>query len=120
MTGRDTEWNMVRYDVQLMGGIQLHLGKIAEMAIYLSTEPSATGSSNDVVIGIKKLDIGDFAPLFIKTPKVNGFMSGNIRINDPFGKPAVEFDTKTEEFRFENDSIGEYLLQANIFQGLEV
>ncbi len=32
VTGRDLEWNMVPYDVQLMGGIQLHLGKIAEMA----------------------------------------------------------------------------------------
>jgi preprotein translocase subunit SecA len=32
VTGRDIEWNMVPYDVQLMGGIQLHLGKIAEMA----------------------------------------------------------------------------------------
>src|SRR6266540_2898844 len=32
VTGRDTEWNMVPYDVQLMGGIQLHNGRIAEMA----------------------------------------------------------------------------------------
>ena len=32
VTGHDQEWNMVHYDVQLMGGIQLHLGKIAEMA----------------------------------------------------------------------------------------
>src|SRR5215216_5652272 len=32
ITGRDTEWNMVPYDVQLMGGVQLHFGKIAEMA----------------------------------------------------------------------------------------
>ncbi len=32
VTGRDTEWNMVPYDVQLMGGCQLHFGKIAEMA----------------------------------------------------------------------------------------
>ncbi|MES2179536.1 MAG: preprotein translocase subunit SecA [Gemmatimonadota bacterium] len=32
VTGRDLVWNMVPYDVQLMGGIQLHLGKIAEMA----------------------------------------------------------------------------------------
>ncbi len=32
VTGRPTEWNMVPYDVQLMGGIQLHFGKIAEMA----------------------------------------------------------------------------------------
>ena len=31
VTGRDLEWNMVPYDVQLMGGIQLHFGKIAEM-----------------------------------------------------------------------------------------
>jgi preprotein translocase subunit SecA len=32
VTGREIEWNMVPYDVQLMGGIQLHFGKIAEMA----------------------------------------------------------------------------------------
>jgi len=32
VTGRPVEWNMVPYDVQLMGGIQLHLGRIAEMA----------------------------------------------------------------------------------------
>jgi preprotein translocase subunit SecA len=32
VTGRDEEWNMVHYDVQLVGGIQLHRGRIAEMA----------------------------------------------------------------------------------------
>jgi preprotein translocase subunit SecA len=32
VTGHDTEWNMVPYDVQLMGGVQLHNGRIAEMA----------------------------------------------------------------------------------------
>ena len=32
VTGHELEWDMVPYDVQLMGGIQLHLGKIAEMA----------------------------------------------------------------------------------------
>ncbi|HEX6534977.1 MAG TPA: hypothetical protein VF041_10285, partial [Gemmatimonadaceae bacterium] len=32
VTGRELEWNMVHYDVQLIGGIQLHLGRIAEMA----------------------------------------------------------------------------------------
>ena len=74
--------------------------------INISTEPSSIGSSNDVVIGIKKINISDFAPLFFKTPKVEGFMTGNVRINDPFGKVAVEFDTKTDQFRFEDDSVG--------------
>jgi preprotein translocase subunit SecA len=32
VTGRDLTWDMVHYDVQLHGGIQLHLGRIAEMA----------------------------------------------------------------------------------------
>ena len=32
VTGHEIDWNMVPYDVQLMGGYQLHEGKIAEMA----------------------------------------------------------------------------------------
>ncbi|HTR77008.1 MAG TPA: hypothetical protein VMH39_02820, partial [Gemmatimonadaceae bacterium] len=32
VTGRDIVWDMVPYDVQLMGGIQLHFGRIAEMS----------------------------------------------------------------------------------------
>src|SRR5215210_4097008 len=32
VTNQEMEWNMVPYDVQLMGGIQLHTGRIAEMA----------------------------------------------------------------------------------------
>jgi len=31
VTGRDMTWDMVHYEVQLVGGIQLHLGRIAEM-----------------------------------------------------------------------------------------
>ena len=30
--GNETTWNMVHYDVQLIGGVVLHKGKIAEMA----------------------------------------------------------------------------------------
>ena len=32
VTAHEIEWDMVPYDVQLMGGIQLHFGRIAEMA----------------------------------------------------------------------------------------
>ncbi len=32
VTGRELVWDMVPYDVQLMGGVELHLGRIAEMA----------------------------------------------------------------------------------------
>ncbi|MEO6638204.1 MAG: translocation/assembly module TamB domain-containing protein [Ginsengibacter sp.] len=74
--------------------------------VYVSTEPSAIGSSNDVVIGLKNLNIGDIAPLFTRQVNVGGLLTGNIRINDPFGKLAVEFNTITNQFRFEGDSVG--------------
>ena len=32
VTGNELTWDMIPYDVQLIGGIQLHLGRIAEMA----------------------------------------------------------------------------------------
>src|SRR5687767_7350814 len=32
VTGHEQPWDMIPYDVQLMGGIQLHFGRIAEMA----------------------------------------------------------------------------------------
>ncbi|MEO6188221.1 MAG: translocation/assembly module TamB domain-containing protein, partial [Ginsengibacter sp.] len=74
--------------------------------ILVSTEPSAIGSSNDVIINLKKLNINDITPLFTKDVTIEGLMTGVIRINDPFNRPHIEFDTKTELFRFQNDSIG--------------
>jgi preprotein translocase subunit SecA len=32
VTGQPLKWDMIHYDVQLIGGVQLHLGRIAEMA----------------------------------------------------------------------------------------
>ena len=31
VSGQNTEWNMVPYDVQILGAIVLHNGKVAEM-----------------------------------------------------------------------------------------
>ncbi len=74
--------------------------------VLVSTHPSDIGNSNDVLIAVQNLVIEDFTPMFMKTPELNGYLTGNVRINDPFGKMAVEFDTKIDKFRFEKDSIG--------------
>src|SRR5690606_21888868 len=74
--------------------------------IFISTRPSEIGNSNDVIVAVQNLILKDVTPLFMKTPKINGLLNGNIRVNDPFGKLAVEFDTRLEQFIFENDSIG--------------
>lgn len=74
--------------------------------VYISTQPSLTSSKNDIMVAVQNLVVGDFTPMFLKSPQLGGLLNGNIRISDPFGKMAVEFDTKIDAFRFENDSVG--------------
>ncbi len=74
--------------------------------IYISTQPSLSGNGNDVMIAVQNLVVGDFIPMFLKYPAMTGLLNGNIRVDNPFGNMAVEFDTKIDQFKFENDSIG--------------
>lgn len=79
--------------------------------VFVSTHPSDIGNSNDIIIAVQNLIVEDFTPLFMKTPEINGLLNGNIHITDPFGKMAVEFDSRIDKFRFEGDSIG--VINAN-------
>lgn len=74
--------------------------------IAISTEPSEIGNWQDVVIGLTEVAINDFMPFVLKNPRLEGQISGNIRITDPFGKPYIESDTRIKEFRLDGDSIG--------------
>lgn len=77
-----------------------------DQQLILSTEPSATGNTNDVVVDLRKIDIGDFVPFVLKDPKLEGLITGNIRIADPFNNLVVDFETQIEQFYFNSDSIG--------------
>ena len=74
--------------------------------IIISTEPSDIGNSHDVVVGLTEVNLNDFMPLLLKNPKLEGQITGNIRILDPFGKQFIEMDTRIKEFRLDGDSIG--------------
>jgi hypothetical protein len=79
--------------------------------VVVSTEPSSTGNTNDLVIDLTKINIADIAPFFVKTPRVEGLMTGNVRVADPYNHVAIEYDTKIEQFYLESDSIG--ILKTN-------
>jgi hypothetical protein len=82
-----------------------------DQQVFISTQPSAINNSNDVIIAAQHLIVEDITPLFINEPKLQGLLDGNIRINDPFGKMSIDYDTEIEKFKFENDSIG--VISAN-------
>jgi hypothetical protein len=77
-----------------------------EQQLIISTAPSTIGNSNDVLVDLKKFNIGDVLPFFLRSPKFEGLMTGHVKINDPFGNLTLGFVTQVDQFRFENDSIG--------------
>ena len=79
--------------------------------IYISTQPSIKGGGNDVMLAVQNLVLGDFTPIFLKYPQLDGLLNGNLRVSNPFGNMDVEFDTKIDQFKFEKDSVG--ILLAN-------
>jgi hypothetical protein len=74
--------------------------------IKISTEPSETLTTNDIVVELTKVHVDDFTSLALKQPALQGQISGIIKIEDPFGKPLAYYDTYIDEFRADNDSIG--------------
>ncbi len=77
-----------------------------EQEIDISTEPSETGNSNDILVKLKKVSLDDIAPLVLKTPRLEGLVTGTAKIADPFGKPYIEFDSQVDKFILDTDSIG--------------
>ncbi len=77
-----------------------------DQEILLSSAPSSIGKGNDLKVELKKINIGDFAPFFVKSNRLEGLLSGEIELIDPFSNLQVDAVAKAEHFRLDNDSIG--------------
>ena len=84
-----------------------------DQQLLVSTTPSGEGNWNDVHLELHKINIGDFAPFFIKEERVEGVLTGKVDIIDPFNHTYARFNGSAEYFRFSNDSIGKIELTAD-------
>jgi TamB, inner membrane protein subunit of TAM complex len=84
-----------------------------EQQILISTLPSSQGSYNDIFFDLKKINIGDFSPFVVKDYRLEGLLSGQLVLGDPFGKPDLKFNGESTLFRLDNDSIGRLSLVAD-------
>jgi hypothetical protein len=89
-------------------GIRIHSD---DQEIFVTSKPSEIGTTNDINVELKKINIGDFAPFFVKDNRLEGLLTGTIDISDPFGKMSVTADGRAEQFRLDDDSLG--MLQLN-------
>ena len=93
----------------LANAINIHNGL---QEIRISSSPSAVPNSHDLLIDLKKINIGDFTPYIVKSNRIEGLLTGSVRIIDPFGKLLIDADANAELFRLDNDSIGKLNLNA--------
>ena len=94
-------------------GIKIYNG---QQEILVTTVPSDIGNTNDIRVDLTKVNIGDFAPFFVKNMRLEGLLTGTISVLDPFRKFSIEVNGEADQFRFENDSIGKIRLDANFTQ----
>lgn len=104
------KWTIVKDgEIQLIGEMltahQLRLFQNGQ-EITVNTKPSDIGNSNDIYINLKNVIVSDITPLFFKSPKIDGMLSGTALITDPYKNPFIHFNTTLDRFYFEGDSIG--------------
>lgn len=81
--------------------------------ITLKTHPSDIGTWNDVAVELKKVNLGDISPFIMPNNRLEGLVSGNVSIENPFDNMRItSTDFKGEGIRLDNDSLGD--IKANI------
>jgi hypothetical protein len=91
-------------DVRIVNGQQ---------EILIASLPSEVGSSNDLLVTLRRVNLGDILPYVLSEPKIEGITSGDITIEDPYGRLNIYLNAQTEQTRFEDDSIGITSINAN-------
>ncbi|MBX3253578.1 MAG: translocation/assembly module TamB domain-containing protein [Chitinophagaceae bacterium] len=77
-----------------------------EQEISIVSKHSDVGTWDDIIVDMKKVNIGDFMPFIVKEPRMEGIVTGTVTIEDAFRSMYVSANLKTEQFRLANDSVG--------------
>ena len=82
--------------------------------IVISTELDELTDHTNLVAKIKKVNINDFTPLVFKQPRLEGILTGTLKLREPFGRQIIEFEGTAEDFRLDNKELGKVNLKADV------
>jgi hypothetical protein len=82
--------------------------------IVISTERDEAANQTNLVAKLKTVNINDITTLFLKKPRLEGILTGTLKLKDPFGKQIIEFDATADEFRLDNKEIGTVKLKGEV------
>ncbi|MCO5239173.1 MAG: translocation/assembly module TamB [Chitinophagaceae bacterium] len=103
-------WNIDDGGELTLSRSQIHAENIVfsngEQEISVISKHSDVGTWDDIIVEMKKVNIGDFVPFLLKEPRMEGIVSGTVTIEDAFREMYISSELNAEQFRLENDSIG--------------
>jgi len=88
--------------------------------ISVESEKEDGDNKNNLIVKLKNIVLGDITSLFFRNPKLEGVTSGEIHLHDFYGKFNAEAILSTEQFHYNNDSVGDistnaaYTLQSHL------
>ena len=74
--------------------------------IKVETAEEDGGNTNNLIVNLKNVFLGDITHVFFKNPRIEGISSGNIILSDFFGQFHADAQLNIEQFRLDEDSIG--------------
>ncbi|MBP6687323.1 MAG: translocation/assembly module TamB domain-containing protein, partial [Lacibacter sp.] len=113
----DKVWNIEDKSDLFIGKKMIHSESIklesGNESIKGYTKFSETGTTEDFVVELNNVHLEDIMPYVLKDPRLEGQVTGQVNITNPYGKIKIDADLKAERFRFNNDSIGVVTISGN-------
>ncbi len=85
-----------------------------EQEIVIDTELDELTDHTNLVAKLRKVNINDFTPLFMSQPRLEGIITGTVKLKDPFGKQIIEYDARAENVRVDNKDIGTVNMKGDV------
>ncbi len=94
--------------------IEAHNIKLTEgfQEISITNLESTNNKTGNLAVNLKDVSLGDLTALFFKDPRLEGITSGTVELQDLLGDFTALANLKTEQFRLNNDSIGQVIIHA--------
>lgn len=81
--------------------------------ITVETEEEDGGNTNNLIVKLSNVVLGDLTSLVLKNPRLEGITSGEIVMRDFFGQFNADAILSAEQFRFDDDSVGLVKIKAD-------
>ncbi len=85
--------------------------------ISVETDQQDSTNSNNLVVKLKDVNIGDFTSLFIKSPTIEGIANGKVYLRDFYGQFNAAAAIDATHFRLDNDSVGHVQIASDFNAG---